>query len=291
MKIVSVTNYKGGVGKTTITANLAVGLAQRGKKVLVIDVDPQTNLTFSFLKVDEWQKNFEKNKTIKIWFDAIIDDQTPPPLSSLIIQRSGIDIISSHLRLIDMDIDLALKLTAASPRQHKNNFIKTYSYFRNALQDFNDYDVVLFDCPPNMHAVTRNAIIASDYYIIPAKMDYLSTLGIDHLQHGIREFISDYNSYTKNKVFPKFLGVVATMISLNQGEPIAANKTYISELKIKNITMFDTMIRENKTLFSFPVEFGKQVIEQSHKSGSYSKVVDELHDFVDEFMQRTNLGG
>ena len=64
MKVVSIINYKGGVGKTTITANLASEMARREKRVLVIDLDPQTNLTFSYMKVEEWSKTYEKEKTI-----------------------------------------------------------------------------------------------------------------------------------------------------------------------------------------------------------------------------------
>ena len=62
MKVVSIINYKGGVGKTTITANLASEMACRGKRVLVIDLDPQTNLTFSYMKVEEWSTTYEKDK-------------------------------------------------------------------------------------------------------------------------------------------------------------------------------------------------------------------------------------
>lgn len=63
MKVVSIINYKGGVGKTTITSNIASEMAHRGKKVLVIDLDPQTNLTFSYMKVEQWQENYEKKRT------------------------------------------------------------------------------------------------------------------------------------------------------------------------------------------------------------------------------------
>ena len=68
MKIISVINYKGGVGKTTLTANLASELAFRGKKVLMIDLDPQASLTFSFIKPEEWKDEIAPSQTIKNWF-------------------------------------------------------------------------------------------------------------------------------------------------------------------------------------------------------------------------------
>ena len=67
MKIVSVINYKGGVGKTTIVANLAAELARRGKRVLLIDLDPQASLTFSFVSLDLWRQRYAGNRTIKTW--------------------------------------------------------------------------------------------------------------------------------------------------------------------------------------------------------------------------------
>jgi chromosome partitioning protein len=84
MRTIAVINYKGGVGKTTITANIVAGMAFRGKKILAIDLDPQASLTFSFFSVDDWRKNFEATKTIKNWYDAFIDKDTELNLASLI---------------------------------------------------------------------------------------------------------------------------------------------------------------------------------------------------------------
>jgi len=290
MKIVSIINYKGGVGKTTITANLAAGLVQRGKRVLVIDLDPQTNLTFSFIDVTEWQKKYEKDKTIKYWFDSIIDSKSVPSFSNLIIKKNGIDIISSHLGLIDVDIDLAAEL-AGNARQLKTKFIKTYSYIKDELKKLNtSYDVVLFDCPPNFSIVTKNAIIASDYYLVPAKMDYLSTLGINHLRNRVNEFVSEYNENSENgNVTPTFLGVVATMISVRNNSPISAQQAYVTQLINNNITIFDSMIRENKTLNASAPQTGQPVITQSHSSGTYSDVVSELNALTDEFVNKAGI--
>lgn len=119
MKVVSVMNYKGGVGKTTTTANLAAELAWRGKDVLIIDLDPQASLTFSFIKPEEWQDDFSDSKTIKNWFDSFSDSSsvdlndlifTPNNVSEKLNGKGQLDMIASHLGLINVDLELATEL-------------------------------------------------------------------------------------------------------------------------------------------------------------------------------------
>lgn len=295
MKVVSVINYKGGVGKTTITANLASEMVRRKKRVLVIDLDPQTNLTFSYIKVEKWRSGYEKNRTIKYWFDSIIDGTKPiPTFKELIVKNNGVDLICSHLGLIDVDIELAAGLSAGTERQHKNNFIKTYSYIKNELVTLeNEYDIVLFDCPPNFSIVTKNALIASDYYIVPAKMDYLSTLGINQLKNHVDSLVEQFNRYTEEdmkKTHPTFLGVIATMISVRNNKPISAQQTYVQQLKRNGINMFTSMIRENKTLYADAPEYGIPVVCQNVSSGStYEQVVLELKKLTDEFIGKVGI--
>ncbi|MGX7200767.1 cobyrinic acid a,c-diamide synthase [Enterococcus plantarum] len=294
MEVVSIINYKGGVGKTTITANLAAELVFRGKRVLVIDLDPQTNLTFSFVKVDEWTNKYQKERTIKYWFDSIIDGVSPvPSFEDLIIEKNGINILCSHLGLIDVDIELAAGLSSGTERQHKNNFLKTYSLIKKELENIKDqYDVVLFDCPPNFSIVTKNALVASDYYLVPAKMDYLSTLGINQLRNNVDNLVKQYNKYcsTDSEIInPEFLGVVATMIAVRNGEPISAQRNYISTLERSNINIFDSMIRENKTIYASAPEYGTPVVFQSHSSGTYQEVVQELENLTSEFIGKVGI--
>lgn len=295
MKVVSIINYKGGVGKTTITANLASEMACRGKRVLAIDLDPQTNLTFSYMKVEEWSKTYEKEKTIKYWFDSIIDGTKPvPSFKDLIVRKNGVDLICSHLGLIDVDIELAAGLSAGTERQHRNNFIKTYSYIKNELNTLKgQYDIVLFDCPPNFSIVTKNALIASDYYIVPAKMDYLSTLGINQLKNHVTSLVNQYNDYVTDEskmAKPIFLGVIATMIAVRNAEPISAQKVYIQQLKRNGITIFESKIRENKTIYADAPEYGIPVVCQIVSSGStYGQVVSELKKLTTEFMRKVGI--
>lgn len=295
MKVVSVINYKGGVGKTTITANLASEMVRKNKRVLVIDLDPQTNLTFSYIKVEKWRSEYEKNRTIKYWFDSIIDGTRPiPTFKDLIVKNNGIDLICSHLGLIDVDIELAAGLSAGTERQHKNNFIKTFSYIKNELITLKDeYDIVLFDCPPNFSIVTKNALIASDYYVVPAKMDYLSTLGINQLKNHVDSLVEQYNYYIaedNKKTNPVFLGVIATMVSVRNNTPISAQQTYVQQLKRNGITLFDSMIRENKTIYADAPEYGIPVVCQSVSSGStYEQVVLELKNLTNEFIRKVGI--
>lgn len=295
MKVVSVINYKGGVGKTTITANLASEMVCRGKRVLVIDLDPQTNLTFSYMKVEKWSKIYEKSKTIKYWFDSIIDGTKPVPrFKDLVVNENGVDLICSHLGLIDVDIELAAGLTGNTERQHKKNFVKTYSYIKNELKKLeNEYDIVLFDCPPNFSIVTKNALIASDFYIVPAKMDYLSTLGINQLKNHVDNLVEQFNNYIEEEdrwASPVFLGVIATMIAVRNGEPISAQRVYIEQLKRNKITIFDSKIRENKTIYADAPEYGIPVVCQAVSAGStYDQIVVELKELTTEFMGKVGV--
>jgi len=135
LKIVSVMNYKGGVGKTSVTASLGGSLAKQGYRVLLIDMDPQASLTFSFIKPEKWKKEFQKTRTLKVWFDSIFDG-SPIQLSSLIfrpqkinnvIKKIGnegyVDLIASDLGLINVDLDLATELTGGTPAKQRKSYL------------------------------------------------------------------------------------------------------------------------------------------------------------------------
>jgi chromosome partitioning protein len=141
VKIVSVINYKGGVGKTALTANLATELAWHDKRVLMLDLDPQTSLTFSFILPDIWERDFSgavttagtlsRDLTIKAWLESF-EGRTPVDLASLIhtperaqrkLQGNGrLDLISSHLGLINVDLELATSLAGGTLAQVKRKF-------------------------------------------------------------------------------------------------------------------------------------------------------------------------
>lgn len=306
MKIVSVMNYKGGVGKTTVTANLAGELAYRGYKVLLIDMDAQTSLTFSFVTPEEWEGNLAEDHTIKSWFDYISGQREEPiSLSELVVYPDRINqflkekttggsigLISSHLGLINVDLDLATLLGGANMRQAKNNYIKIHGKLRSEIHDVmkeGGHGIVLIDCPPNFNIVTKNALIASDQILIPAKPDYLSTLGIDYLTGSVEKLIAEFNEYASidsdiEMVSPELLGVVFTMIQYMSGQPIAAQRQFIAQTKRLEVPVMSNMFRENKTIFADAPQNGMPVVLNAYSSNTHSNVVTEIEKFVDEFL-------
>lgn len=309
MKVVSVINYKGGVGKTSLTANLAAELAWRGHNVLLIDLDAQASLTFSFIKPDEWTANFESQGTIKAWFDSL-DSGTPTPLESLVqtppriaqrVRGKGkLDVIYSHLGLINVDLELATKLGGANLSQAKKNFISVHRRLADGLQAIRDsgtYDVVLIDCPPNFNIVTKNAIIASDEILVPTRPDELSTLGIDYLSRSIASLVSEYNEYATlaqgdavSEVHPAITGIVFTMIQEYGGGPISAQGSYIARVKSRSIApVFDNYIKRNDTLFADAPQYGVPVVLTGHSNVSHQSVVEGLEEVTTEFATRIGL--
>lgn len=296
MKVVSIINYKGGVGKTTITANLAAGLSQKGYKILAIDLDPQSNLTFSFTGIEEWRKNYAENKTIRNWFKENDKEQK---FKSLIvkpkkIKQKNLNIICSHIGLINTDLELATRLSGPTNRVQKSNFVDVHNKLKNGIKEIeNDgYDVVLIDCPPSFNIVTRNALVASDYYMVPIKLDYLSTLGLDELNRHIKELESDYNSNIFDKedsMNLQLIGTVCNMVSKKGIGLISEEEKYKSNLSRSNLITFKSMLRENKTLYGSAPLDGIPVILKKVSGITHKLVKQELENLLDEFIERLGI--
>lgn len=310
MDIISFINYKGGVGKTTLTANVAAELAYRGKRVLVVDLDPQTNLTLSFINLDKWQELDEEGKTIKHWYDQFLDADLDESLSKLIVvpdkvnntlnqlnSQGYVHLISSHLELINLDMELATRYGGNSERTIRSSFLRLFSRLKKGLEEVKDnYDLVLIDCPPNFNIVTQNAIIASNMYLVPAKADFLSTLGIDQLVRHIDALTSKYNDYVKQddssrweEINPQLTGVVFTMINIYNGNPIQAQNTYIHQVSRAGYTVFDKFIRNNNTLFANSPEYGVPVALNTNVEGIYLDIRQEIESVVDELILKTGI--
>ena len=296
MKVVSIINYKGGVGKTTITSNLAAGLATKGYKVLAIDLDPQSNLTLSFIQIKNFEKNYAEKKTIRNWFK---EDTKTKKFKDLIakpekLNNENLNLICSHIGLINTDIELATRMNGATNKSQKLNYINTHNILKKGLQEIEkeNYDIVLIDCPPSFNIVTRNALVASDYYMVPIKLDYLSTLGLDELNAHIEELRRDYNSNIEDKdeyMKSKLIGVVCNMVSKKLDGVISEEDTYIKKVRSSNYMMFRSMLRENKTIHASSPKDGIPAILKKVNGITHKYVKQELEELVDEFIEKVGL--
>jgi chromosome partitioning protein len=199
LKIVSFINYKGGVGKSTTAYHIGCALAlDHGMKVLMVDVDPQTNLSFLCAVPERWQEFKNAHGTLASLYQAYLNNQ--PFNSESILWKEpiekagakvvhGLDLIPSDVVLLGIDLDLMLKTASSNDLSVvASHYVKQRTILRNSLEPFQEnYDYILIDCPPNLYLVTQNALAASDYYVVTAVPDHLSTIGLSILEERVND--------------------------------------------------------------------------------------------------------
>jgi chromosome partitioning protein len=182
-RIIAVANQKGGVAKTTTTLNLAAGLAGRGQRVLVVDLDPQGGCAVSLgISTDAL------NKTV---YNVLMDDSVG---FSGIVMRTGLgfDLAPSNIDLAGAEVELKQLLAAEQVLR------------RNLEEIVDDYDFILFDCPPSLGMLTINALTAARELLIPMSMEYLALRGLDMLAKTVAKIRSVTNPELS------YLGILAT---------------------------------------------------------------------------------
>ncbi|WP_342248282.1 ParA family protein [Pseudomonas sp. OTU2001] len=309
-KIISMINWKGGVGKTTLTLHLAAGLALRhSKRILLIDLDPQCNLSFLAIGAGAYIDHTYKNKfpTLKTIFDAYFDRSTINASDVILKKRvrasagrvfTNVDVILSHQELTLLDMKLAREKRSGRDHREETKFeIEKISIIKSIIDSVSDeYDYVLIDCPPNVNLVTQSAFFASDYYVVPAIPDFLSTVGIALINQYMDQFNSDYQSMwgysglAGSYADTQFGGIIFNMVDEYGEGPKKGHRGIINNLKAElgDSAIFKNYVTDGDGVstaaeMNLPV-FAHRDLPRAQQNAF--KQANYLDNVVDEFMSR-----
>ena len=256
-KVIAITNQKGGVGKTTTTVNLGVGLAQMGKSVLLVDADPQSSLTTSLGIANQ----DELPVSITTVMQSVLEDRPVPDGYGIIRHSEGVDLLPSNIELSGLEVSLI-------------NTMSREFVLKDCLSKvMQNYDYILIDCMPSLGVMTINALTAANSVIIPTQPSYLSTKGLSLLLRSI--------SKVKRQINPKLRidGILMTMVDSRTNDA----KTIIASLR--------EQVSDNLRLFDAEIPFSVRAAECSRSGESIfahdknGKVAAAYESMVKEVLQ------
>ncbi|MGQ9682356.1 MAG: ParA family protein [Anaerolineae bacterium] len=247
-EVYAIANQKGGVGKTTTAVNVGAYLASFGKRVLLVDLDPQGNATSSL--------GFDKRAVGQSVYDVLIEDK---PLTQVITlsRRLGLDLAPATPELAGAEVEMV-------------GFISREFRLRKALAPVRDrYDWVLIDCPPSLGLLTINALTAADEVLIPVQCEFLPLEGLSQLQHTINLVRENLNQRLKVR------GVVLTMYDTRTN---LAQQVVDEVRRFYGVQVFATIIPRNVRLSEAP-SYGEPILDYAPGSSgalAYRSLANEI---------------
>ena len=255
-EVIAIANQKGGVGKTTTTFNLEVALAHAGKRILLVDSDPQGDLT-TYIGIHD-PDNIPV--TLSTLMERSIKDEDINSKEAILKHDEGIDLIPSNLELSSMEVSLV-------------NAMSREFTLRNCLSDIKDkYDYVLIDCMPSLGMITINALACADKVIIPVQSEFLAEKGMSHLMNTVLK--------VRKQIKPnlKVGGILLTMVDGRTN----LSKDTANELRSTYGTVFK--LYDNQIPRGVKAAESSRMGESVLSYDSSSKVAQSYIDFAKEVL-------
>ena len=252
--VIACVNQKGGTGKTCTAENLGIGMVQAGKKVLLVDMDPQASLTISL----GYPRPDDLPVTVSDQMAKVMQDMPIPIKEGILTHEEGVDLMPASIALSGLEVSLV-------------NAMSRESILKQYLEPLKkEYDFIILDCMPSLGMLTVNALAAADQLVVPVQAQYLSAKGLEQLLQTVNK--------VKRQINPKLRveGILLTMVDsrTNNAKEIASliREAYGSKLKV-----FDVEIPRSVRAAEISAE-GKSIF--AHDPGG--KVADAYRQLTKE---------
>lgn len=247
-KRVSIINFKGGVGKTTLALHLAAGIVwEEGEKVLLVDIDHQSSLSILCLGTARWQEAVESGRTVNEVFRGFMGQRSDAvgksiihsnPLARINRDYDGLDIAPASLELDDLEIELTATHQGNAIQSEWNKRTLICQWLEESGVD-DDYDFIIFDCPPATKIVSQNAVAASHCYVVPVIPEAVMERGAPHLvsmmESGIDAKLKALTQFGEPRAMhvpdTELAGVAITQIQRASGGYTIEHRQYLESLK------------------------------------------------------------
>ncbi len=289
--VISTVNMKGGVGKTTLTVNVATCLAKNHqKRVLVVDLDAQISATLSLMPPQEFSKLRRNRRTLSYLIDKIVTPHirrkydTPDLIQSQVCDISGLELLAGDIELYD-EYMVSKKLHEETVSGEQKDFNQAWDNFEANLISqilepvINDYDFIIMDCAPGYNLLTRSGIAASDYYVMPARPEPLSLVGVQLLEKRVSRLKKNDTSGSEKLQKLQLLGI-AFILSSGGGIFGRYYKQVMQRIEqdFSSEQIFDNRIPVDTNIAKAVDMFTPAVVSMPNSSGSkaFAKLTDEL---------------